>query len=86
MRRVEEYHLHPLGWEKDPESERFKLHPLDYLSTITYINNALFFEVKDGQKRSVLDSEPVRPIWLANRLTLSAVKLRQYLRKVLSEP
>ena len=50
MPEIEEYQLHPLGWETDPEEERFKLSTLDYLSTITYTNSALFFKLKETEK------------------------------------
>lgn len=53
MPRIEEFHLHPTGWEKDPEEERFKLSTLDYLSTTTYVNFAFFFELEDAEKPSV---------------------------------
>jgi hypothetical protein len=50
MPRIEEYQLYPLGWENDPEEERFRLSTLDYLSTTTYTNTALFFKVADTDK------------------------------------
>ncbi|KAF7555349.1 hypothetical protein G7Z17_g2204 [Cylindrodendrum hubeiense] len=53
MPRVEEFHLHPFGWENDPEVERFKLSTLDYLSTTTYTNPALFFKLEDAEKPKV---------------------------------
>ncbi|RYP50576.1 hypothetical protein DL769_010933 [Monosporascus sp. CRB-8-3] len=53
MPRVEQLQLHPLGWENDPEEERFRLSTLDYLSAMTYNNYALFFKLDDGEKRKV---------------------------------
>ncbi|KAH3920606.1 hypothetical protein HBI56_219920 [Parastagonospora nodorum] len=47
MPRIEKYNVHPLGWENDPEEERFRLSTLDYLSSTTYTNTALFFKVAD---------------------------------------
>ncbi|KAJ0415314.1 transferase [Aspergillus carlsbadensis] len=45
------YHIHPLGWEDDPEEERFKVTTLDYLSVQSYNNYALFFRLADEDKR-----------------------------------
>ncbi|KAF6834745.1 acyl transferase [Colletotrichum musicola] len=53
MPSVEEFQLHPFGWENDPEEERFKLSTLDYLSAMTYNNYALFFKVNDDEKSKV---------------------------------
>ncbi|KAK3935733.1 transferase [Diplogelasinospora grovesii] len=53
MPKVEELQLHPLGWENDPEEERFKLSTLDYLSAMTYNNYALFFKLDDADKSKV---------------------------------
>jgi hypothetical protein len=50
MPRIKEYQLHPTGWENDPEREEIKLCTLDYLTTMTYLNHALFFEVKEEEK------------------------------------
>lgn len=50
MPRVKEFQLHPLGWENDPEKERFKLSTLDYFSTTTYTNAAIFFKLEDAEK------------------------------------
>ncbi|KAG7403659.1 Trichothecene 3-O-acetyltransferase [Fusarium oxysporum f. sp. rapae] len=44
------YHLHPLGWENDPEEERFKVTTLDYLTVCSYNNYALFFKLEDSEK------------------------------------
>jgi hypothetical protein len=51
MPRAEEFNLHPLGWEVGPDEERFKLCALDYLSTITYTNSVIFFQLHDTNKR-----------------------------------
>lgn len=51
MPKIEESQIHPLGWENDPEEERFKLSTLDYLSARTYNNYALFFQLDDADKR-----------------------------------
>ena len=45
------YHIHPLGWESDPEEERFKISTLDYLSVVTYMNWALFFKLEDDESK-----------------------------------
>ncbi|KAH7134484.1 transferase [Dactylonectria estremocensis] len=50
MPTVKEFQLHPLGWENDPEEERFRLSTLDYLSTTTYTNVAIFFKLEDTEK------------------------------------
>ncbi|KAH0430613.1 acyl transferase [Colletotrichum camelliae] len=55
MPRVEEFQLHPTGWENDPDEEHFKLSTLDYLSAMTYNNYALFFKVNDEHKSQVAD-------------------------------
>ena len=54
MPKVVEYQLQPLGWENDPEEERFKLSTLDYLTPMTYNNYALFFKLGDVDQRLVL--------------------------------
>ncbi|RSL88645.1 hypothetical protein CEP51_001576 [Fusarium floridanum] len=53
MPKVEEFQLHPLGWENDPEEERFKISTLDYLSAMTYNNYTLFFKLDDAEKSKV---------------------------------
>ncbi|KAI0377958.1 transferase family-domain-containing protein [Hypomontagnella monticulosa] len=50
MPKQEVYHIHPTGWENDPEEERFKLSTLDYLTVCTYNNYALFFRLEDKDK------------------------------------
>ncbi|KAI1661084.1 transferase [Daldinia decipiens] len=47
------FHLHPHGWEDDPEEERYKVSTLDYLSGLRYNNYALFFRLDDDAKRRV---------------------------------
>ena len=74
MPSVKEFHLHPLGWENDPEEERFKLSTLDYLSTTTYTNMAIFFKLEDAEKTLVLNY----PLCKASLLTPLTAKLRQY--------
>jgi hypothetical protein len=81
MPKIEEFQLHPLGWENDPEEERFKLSTLDYLSTITWTVTALFFELKDGEKTYVIDFLQCRE---ACMLKFWIVRLRRYSRRVLS--
>lgn len=53
MAGVKEYALRSWGWENDPEEERFPMSTLDYLTTTTWANMALFFEVEDERKKSV---------------------------------
>ncbi|TPX16309.1 uncharacterized protein E0L32_003958 [Thyridium curvatum] len=54
MPSVQEFQLHPLGWETDPEEERFKLSTLDYLTTTTWTSMALFFKVEDSERRKIM--------------------------------
>ncbi|KAI9373558.1 transferase [Aspergillus egyptiacus] len=49
------YHLHPSGWENDPQEERFKVSTLDYLSVCTYNNYALFFRLDDADKGKAVE-------------------------------
>lgn len=49
------FHLHPFGWEEDPEEERFKVSSLDYLTACTYNNYALFFRMEDGTKSRAIE-------------------------------
>lgn len=53
MPRKEEYRLYPFGYEDDPDEERFRLSTLDYLTTQTYNNYALFFKVNEEEKSTV---------------------------------
>ncbi|KAJ0314153.1 hypothetical protein Brms1b_007117 [Colletotrichum noveboracense] len=41
MPRVEEFQLHPSGWENDPDEERFKLSTLDYLQVAHILKKGL---------------------------------------------
>ncbi|KAJ4363404.1 hypothetical protein N0V83_009697 [Neocucurbitaria cava] len=50
MPRVKEFQLCPFGWENDPAEERYKLGTLDYLSTTTWTNTAIFFKLEDAEK------------------------------------
>ncbi|RYP69111.1 hypothetical protein DL771_006265 [Monosporascus sp. 5C6A] len=50
MPKQEIFNLHPFGWENDPETERFKLSTLDYLTVCTYNNYAIFFKLGDADK------------------------------------
>jgi transcriptional accessory protein Tex/SPT6 len=56
MPTIEEFQLHPYGWENDPEEERYRLSTLDYLSTTTFTNTAFFFRLKDSEKTYANDS------------------------------
>ena len=47
---MSEMQLRPLGWENDPGEERFKLSTLDYLTTTTWTNMAIFFPLEETQK------------------------------------
>ncbi|KAL4984124.1 hypothetical protein BDW68DRAFT_190741 [Aspergillus falconensis] len=49
------HHLHPLGWESDPEEERYKISTLDYLSVCSYNNYALFCRLDDAAGTFVVD-------------------------------
>ncbi|KAE8374234.1 transferase [Aspergillus bertholletiae] len=55
MVKQEVFHIHPLGWENDPDVERFKVSTLDYLTACTYNNYALFFKVDDEDKHKAAD-------------------------------
>ncbi|KXG50428.1 Transferase [Penicillium griseofulvum] len=55
MPKQDVFQLHPLGWENDPEEERFKVSTLDYLTACTYNNYAIFFRVDDADKARVAD-------------------------------
>lgn len=50
MPRVQEFQLHPFGWENDPEEESFKLSTIDYLTTTTYLPMAIFFRLEEAEK------------------------------------
>ncbi|KAJ6070371.1 hypothetical protein N7467_011690 [Penicillium canescens] len=55
MAKQDVYHIHPSGWEGDPEEERFKVSTLDYLTVCTYNNYALFFRLEDVKKSRVVE-------------------------------
>ncbi|KAK1144060.1 hypothetical protein N8T08_005722 [Aspergillus melleus] len=55
MPQQEIYHLHPTGWENNPEEERFKSSTLDYLTACTYNNYALFFQLDDAEKSRTVE-------------------------------
>ncbi|ROW10466.1 hypothetical protein VMCG_01641 [Cytospora schulzeri] len=44
------YHLHPSGWENDPEEERFKLSLFDPIILVVYCHFALYFRLHDDAK------------------------------------
>jgi hypothetical protein len=48
--RKEVIHVHPTGWESDPEDEYFKLSTLDYCVAQVFVNYALFFKLSDDDK------------------------------------
>jgi hypothetical protein len=54
MRRIQEFQLHPFGWDNDPEEERFKLSTIDYLTTTTYLPMTVFFRLEEAEKPLVL--------------------------------
>ncbi|KAI6516271.1 hypothetical protein MCOR05_011715 [Pyricularia oryzae] len=43
-------HLRPLGWESDPEEERFSLSTIDTMTSCAYNNYAVFFRLGDEEK------------------------------------
>lgn len=49
--KQEVFHLHPTGWELDPEEERFKLSTLDYLVSCVYVSYAIFFKIDDHEEK-----------------------------------
>jgi hypothetical protein len=56
MPESQTYHLHPYGWEDDPEEERFKLSTLDYLSACTYNMYALFFRLDESLSSTAVEA------------------------------
>lgn len=54
MPKKEEYRLHPLGYENDPEEERFRLSTLDYLSACAWNSYVLFFKLNEEDKRKTV--------------------------------
>ena len=55
MPKKEVFQLHPLGWETDPQEERFKVSTLDYLTACTYNNYAIYFRLNDADKPRVVE-------------------------------
>ncbi|EHK26104.1 uncharacterized protein TRIVIDRAFT_35703 [Trichoderma virens Gv29-8] len=53
--KQEAFHLHPLGWENDPEQETFGMSTLDYLTAMSYNNYALFFKMEDAMKSRAVE-------------------------------
>ncbi|KAI5859536.1 acyltransferase [Durotheca rogersii] len=56
MPKVEEYNLHPWGYENGPEERTARLSTLDYLAACTYNNYTLFFKLDDGADRAKIAS------------------------------
>ncbi|KAF6827969.1 acyl transferase [Colletotrichum plurivorum] len=56
MPKQEVYHLHPYGWEKDPEVERYSISTLDFLVTQSYTNFAVFFQLEDEDKPKAVET------------------------------
>ena len=52
------------------------MNTLDYLTTTTWTNMALFFEVKDSQKRFASASFPTRVLLTAEKDSCCCVKRR----------
>lgn len=55
MPKQETLYLHPLGWENDPEEERFKVSTLDYMTGLTYCNFGIFFRLDDSEKEKAIE-------------------------------
>lgn len=51
MVKQEVFHLHPTGWEQDPEEERFKLSTIDYLVSCVYVSYAIFFKIDNDEDK-----------------------------------
>ncbi|KAH6850969.1 hypothetical protein B0I37DRAFT_414331 [Chaetomium sp. MPI-CAGE-AT-0009] len=49
------YHIHPLGWENDPDEERYRICPLDYVGTCVFNNYALYFKLGDQDKLKAVE-------------------------------
>ncbi|KAH6640732.1 hypothetical protein F5144DRAFT_599413 [Chaetomium tenue] len=49
------YHIHPLGWENDPDEERYRVSPLDFVGTCVFNNYTLYFKLGDEEKAKVLE-------------------------------
>ncbi|KAI0024626.1 transferase [Xylariomycetidae sp. FL0641] len=79
MPKEEVFHVHPLGWENDPEEERFKVSVLDYLAPCTYNNYALFFRLEDAEKPKAVEV-------LKNGLERTLSQVRQYCGTIEKDP
>ncbi|KAL4960776.1 uncharacterized protein BDV14DRAFT_137577 [Aspergillus stella-maris] len=55
MPKQDSLDLLPLGWEDDPEEERFKISTLDYLTVPAYFSYALFFQLGGIEKGRVIE-------------------------------
>ncbi|KAL4926921.1 uncharacterized protein BDV17DRAFT_282939 [Aspergillus undulatus] len=55
MPKQETFHLHPAGWEDDPEEERFRISTLDYSTGLTYCTFALFPRLDEADNARVTD-------------------------------
>ncbi|KAF6828965.1 acyl transferase [Colletotrichum plurivorum] len=55
MSSREVFQLRPLGWEQDPEEERFKLSTLDPTPQAAYNHYALFFRLDDEKKSDAVE-------------------------------
>ncbi|KAH8689593.1 transferase [Talaromyces proteolyticus] len=55
MPKKEVLHIHPFGWETDPEEERYKVTTLDYLTACTYTHYTIFFRLDDADKPKAID-------------------------------
>lgn len=51
----EVYHVHPYGWENDPEEERHPISCLDYVVPFNYHIFGLYFRVDDANKRKAIE-------------------------------
>ncbi|KAK2053879.1 acyltransferase [Colletotrichum caudatum] len=49
------FQLRPLGWENDPEEERFKLSIIDPTPNCAYNHYGLFFRLEDSKRSSAVD-------------------------------
>jgi hypothetical protein len=54
MPSQEEFLLHPLGYENDPEEERYPITPADYQDALAWNNYALFSKVDDESKEEAV--------------------------------
>lgn len=54
MPKQEIFHLHPLGWESDPDEETYKFSTLDYLPPCLYNNYVLYIRLHDEDKKKMV--------------------------------